>query len=248
MSKLLFLARPAHSFYEPESDYAAKCAVSEDSPITVHSACFRQSMTCSNCNKLLCHCMSAGNYDYFAMLHSDVAPAEGWADALVGELEKHNLDVIHAPCAFKGKEWLTSTAIGYSADMYSAPRRITMTELQSLPQTFDVETIREVYDAGAERILCNTGCMVWKLGDWVHDFPGFTMMDSIEKHGGKWRAVTVSEDYVFAHWCADNGVRVGATKVETKHFGRQGYSTADAWGPARDEEYFARLAAREAVA
>lgn len=237
MTKLVFLARPAHSHYEPESDYAAKCGVADDSPIIVHTAAVRQSMTCSNCNKLLSHCMTERKYDYFAMLHSDVAPAEGWVDTLVRELEQNGLDVIHAPCAYKGKDWLTSTGVVYSTDMWSAPRRITTTELKRLPQTFDLDTLRRVYDPHAERLLINTGCMV-ALTDALADFPGFTMLDRIIKSESGWTAQTVSEDYVFSHWCAENGLRVGGTKVATTHFSRIGYSTADAWGPERDEEFF----------
>lgn len=233
----LFLARPSYSHYEPESDYAAKCAFSDDSGIEVHSGAFRLSMTSKNHNDHLCYCLNAGIYDYFAMLHADVAPEPGWGDVLVSELEKHELDVIHAPARFKNGTGITSTAIGYSDNVWMPVRRITTTELRDLPQTFDVNTLREVYDSEAERLLFNTGCMVAKVGDWLRDFTGFTMWDRIVEYQGKRCAVTVSEDYVFAHWCARNGIKAGATKVTTHHWGRCDFSTDDICGPARDAEF-----------
>lgn len=233
----LFLARPSYSHYEPESDYAAKCSVGRDSQLEVHSAGFRSSMSAKNQNDHLCTCMNLGGYDYFGMLHADVAPDEGWADILIDELEKHDLDIIHAPARFKNETGITSTAIGYSSNIWMPVRRITTTELQDLPQTFDINVLREVYDAGAERLLFNTGCMVFKIGPWLGKFPGFTMYDRIVIYEGKWCAVTVSEDYVFAHWCANQGLRAGATKVTTGHFGRKQWRTDEVCGPARDAEF-----------
>ncbi len=237
MTKLLFLARPTYGPTEPEADNAARNAVREDSSIIVHDAQFRQSMTSNNCNNLFCTCLTRGGYDYFAMQHADVAPAHGWCDTLVEQLELHDYDVIHAPVRFKNETGITSTAVGYGVSVWAPVRRITTAELKELPQTFDIDVLKKVYDPAAERILLNTGCMVCRLGDWAYDFPGFTMWDRIVRQNGKWCAITVSEDYVFGHWCADNGVRVGATKVTTGHVGRKIYSTDDVCGPETDEQY-----------
>jgi hypothetical protein len=247
VKSLVFLAQPCYGQIEPESYHAAQHAVVVDSPIDVHLARFQLSMTCKNCNDLLCECVNRGCYDYFAMLHADVAPDDGWLGTLIAELELHKYDVIHAPCAFKNATGITSTAIAYSDDIWAPVRRITTTELRSLPDTFDVVDLRALYDANAEHILLNTGCMVFRMADWVKTFPGFFMEDRIVKTPQGWRAQSMSEDYTFGVWCARNGIRVGVTKkVSTKHYGRANYWTAESWGPARDEEYYRDIALAKA--
>ncbi len=239
MSKLLFLARPSYGPYEPESDIAANHAVGDNSAITVHACCFRLSMTCKNMNDHFAKCMNLGGYDYFALLHADNAPPDGWAEQLVDAMELYNYDVIHAPYAVKNKKGMTTTAIGFSGNIWGTVRRISTTERKELPRIFDIEVLRkELDEPDAERMLFGTGVMVIKIGDWLNDFPAFTMSDRIVKHEGQWYPQCVSEDYMFSHWCANNGVRAGALNLDVGHWGRWNYSTADAWGESRDEDYF----------
>ncbi len=239
---LLFLARPSFNITEPESADAARNAVLANSSIVVHEAEFRQSMTCNNFNQLLCSCLNRRGYDYFAMLHADVTARKGWAQTLVRQMELYDFDVIHAPVPYKNETGKSSTAVATSDYIWATPRKIMMAELQSLPDVFGVDTLREVFEPRAKFLLPNTGCMVWRLGDWVKEFRGFRMIDDLVQQGGQWIAPTMSEDYVFGHWCAQNGVRVGASKVRTGHVGRKIYWSDEVWGSETDEQY-----AREAA-
>lgn len=235
--KKLFLARPSFNITEPESESAARNAVLEDSWLAVVDAQFRQSMTCNNFNNLLCACLNAGDFDYFAMLHADVTAEDGWAQTLVEQMELHDFDVIHAPVKFKNRSGKSSTAVAFCDSHWAPVRRIMSAELPTLPRTFGVEVLRDTFDARATRLLPNTGCMVWRLGEWAKKFPGYTMLDRIVEHNGKWYAPTISEDYLFGHWCADNGIRVGATQIRTGHVGRDIFWSDEVSGPETDEQY-----------
>ncbi len=239
---LLFLARPSFNFTEPESDNAARNAVPDDSSIVVHTYQSMQSMTANNFNNCLAKCLNLGGYDYFAMLHADVTAERGWAQTLVEQMELHDFDVIHAPVPYKNDTGKSSTGVAYGDSIGAPIRKIMMAELQDLPQTFGVDCLRDTFDKNVKRLLPNTGCMVWRLDGWVDNFPGFTMIDQFSKQDGQWVARTMSEDYVFGHWCADYAVYVGATKVRTGHVGRKIYWSDEVWGAETDEQY-----AREAA-
>jgi hypothetical protein len=238
-----------------ESADAVDKALAHDSPhdlvITRQSSsllanCFNSLLaTCLQCN---CEDAAAGQsgFDYFAMLHADVVPEPNWLDVLVGEIEKYNLDVIHAVCAMKEPKGRTSTAIAYSGDPWQPLRRITVRELAKLWPTFTVGIVREQLEPAAYALLPNTGCLLLKMGDWLQNFPGFEIRDRLifgpspgrsESH---WQAWTVSEDWNFGFWCAANGVKVGATsKVTTRHIGRIPFMTETSnWGEERDELFF----------
>lgn len=238
MMKLVFLAVPCGKTPEIESYQGARAALRDDDMIEAHAAFFAHGMTCKNMNDLWCECRNRRVYHYFAMQHADVAPDNGWLGVLIEEMETHNLDFIHAPCAFGNGRGITSTGIGYSDDIWAPVRRITTSERLSMPGTWDLGRVKAEYDGAADRILPNTGCAVWKIGEWFDEFR-FTMIDRIVKHGGKLCAQSVSEDYVWGHWAHERGLRVGFTnRVATSHYKRVPYSTKDAWGAPRDEEYY----------
>jgi hypothetical protein len=222
---------------EHESARAGFAAVRDSDRYVVHIGISAGSMTSKNCNDLLCMFRNMGGFDYFAMLHADVAAEDGWLQTMIERMEAFGLDVIHAPCALKNEKGYTTTCVSYDDNPWHPNRRITTTELQQLPETFDIDTLKECYDSDATRMVINTGCMVVKNGPWFEKFPAFTMWDHIVKHNGDWFACSVSEDYVFGHWLADNGIRTGATKVATRHYGRGEYATSKVWGFDRDMEF-----------
>jgi len=140
---------------------------------------------------------------------------------------------------FKDASGLTSTAVAYSDDAWEIKRRITMTELQQLPPTFDADTLRQCYDPRAFRLLPNTGCILMRYGDWLKSFPGFSILDRITRvSDSQWRSDVVPEDWHFGYWAGRNGVKVGGTKAAvTRHYGRQYFPSDGAWGQASDIFY-----------
>ncbi len=68
------------------------------------------SLLALNFNTLWCRALNLRRkrrVDYFAMLHADIEPEEGWLDALVGELEAHSADVFSAVVPIKEDRGLT---------------------------------------------------------------------------------------------------------------------------------------------
>jgi hypothetical protein len=127
-----------------------------------------------------------GQVDYFAMLHSDIGPSEGWLDTLLAEMKRVDADVISAVAAFKDGSEITSTGIGHPNYDWSPLHRFTVPECHEFfPPTFgqtDVEAYldrveregtivsepgcREVNlegDKSAYPLLVNTGCMLVRL-------------------------------------------------------------------------------------
>lgn len=235
--KLVFLARPYYRSRDPESDDAAKCS-SERADVEVHNWSDENNMTCKNFNAALALCLNQGSYQYFGILHGDVAPAPGFIDQMIHSLDSHHLDVTHCPCRFKNDNGKVMTGLGRLGHCWGPNRLLTTAELARLPQTFDANTLSNLWNMPDRILLPNTGCMLWKLGPWVEKFPGFTMMDRIRKLSTGWRvAESVSEDFWFGFWAAENGVKVGGTKHATGHWGRQEFRTDDVCGEETDVGY-----------
>jgi len=127
---------------------------------------------------------------------------------------------------------LTSTAVAFSRDIWGPKRRITTRELERLPMVFSAESLRPIF-GDVYCLLPNTGCMLLR-GDWLKDCPAFTIIDRIVKRGGKHKAENVSEDWLLGYWLAERGLKAGAIKIPTTHYGRTSYSTAKPWGEDRD--------------
>jgi hypothetical protein len=250
----IYLGQPCYGAIELEACDAVDQALQADSPHQITAIRMSSSLLANCFNSLLGACLQSGAFDYFVLLHSDVAPAEGWLGVLIAELEQYRLDVIHAPCALKNGKGLTSTALAYSDDPWQPVRRLTTRELAQLHPTFTAAYVRNL-DPAAKILLPNTGCMLLKLGPWLDRFPGFEIRDRLRRVESQnsgpstldprpstitWHAEVVSEDWNFGYWCAANGVRVGCTtKVATRHIGRMPFPTGLAWGTEeRDEIYF----------
>lgn len=207
--------------------------------VSVYSWRSQTSLLANNFNGCVEKCLQAGDFDAFALIHSDIEASDGFIATLLTECERLGLDAIHAVVPIKNHDGYTSTAVAYSDNEWDTVRRITVKELAKLPTSFDIETLKEVYDPNAIRLLPNTGCLLMKCGDWLNDFPGFEIMDRIERtRDGGWDARVVPEDWNFGHWAARNGVKVGGTKaVKIKHWGRQPYPNDEQWGKEVDEHW-----------
>jgi predicted O-methyltransferase YrrM len=200
------------------------------------------SLLANNFNALWCGALNthlAGHrIDYFAMLHSDIEPPEGWLDALIQELEARNLDMLGVVVPIKDLQGLTSIALENPAgDSWRPLCRLTMTEVMQLPETFTDS------DVGYP-LLLNTGCWVCRFDpSWaakVH----FTINDKIhfdEKRGG-YVAEVEPEDWYFSRRCREQGLRIGATrKIKLNHAGHMRFHNTAAWGhKVFDEEYVER--------
>jgi hypothetical protein len=236
--KRVLLVRPYYWCRQPESDDAAKRGTARND-IEVHGASGENNMTCKNFNAHLAICMNAGGYDYWCLMHGDVAPADGFIDAMLDSLESTDLDVTHCPCRYKNDTGLVMTALGRPGKVWGPNRQLTLKELAKLPKTFDAQDLCNLWDMPDRILLPNTGCMMWKLGDWVEKFPGFKMIDEFgrDQRTGQWIARSVSEDYWFGFWAHENGVKVGGTKHPVGHWGRKEYSTDEICGQETDEQY-----------
>jgi predicted O-methyltransferase YrrM len=108
---------------------------------------------------------------YFAMLHDDVVPEDGWLGKLLEELEDTGADLVAGVIAIKDARGLTSTAVDDFADPWEVFRRLTMHEVMQLPETFDAADCAEAGLSGGlvRGLLVNTGMWVCRFDrPWRH--------------------------------------------------------------------------------
>ncbi|HSV94498.1 MAG TPA: glycosyltransferase [Spirochaetia bacterium] len=139
-----------------------------------------------------------GKYDYFAMIHSDIEPEEGWLEKMLNEMNENNLDVISAVIAIKNEQGMSSIAVNTTDKWHY--RNISIEEAKKLSKTFT--------EFEGKSLLINTGLMICKMGDWAKDV---IFRFQSNKVNGEY--VTIDEGYDFSHQLHDKGLRVGATTV-----------------------------------
>lgn len=213
------------------------------------------SATPNQFNQEWCQCLNNADppYDYFLMLHADVAPLrteKSWIDTLVEECEGY--DVMHAFCRIKDDSGNTSTIVCEGTEPFDqTSRHVTMRQLDKLPDTFDTQKYcRGLRLPQTYAVMgCNTGCMLIDLKNRGNQlkfrrFPGFSwltlvmvtklddpktwvLLDHPEADPcGELRPFFWPEDWAFGQWCAKNSLRVGGTrKVITNHYGSAFFST-----------------------
>jgi hypothetical protein len=207
----------------------------------------QSSLISYNCNFLWCAALNrrGEGHEWFAMLHTDIEPADWWIDSLIAEAEKHGADLVSAVVPKKDASGLTTTCIG-------TPQRpmcnLTQAQVQhpTFPDTFDLpmaiealarlpEPLRVAELPGASHLLVNTGCFVCRLDrPWVEQV-WFDQTDSIERVNGTWRPVMCSEDWNFSRRVAQAGAKVMATRtVNLTHRGHYGFPSNAVWGQERD--------------
>lgn len=167
---------------------------------------------------------------YFAMLHDDIAPEPWWVDILIDELERLAADVVSAVVPIKGPDGTTSTAVD-TGDIW-LPRRLTMTEVMDLPETFGAE------DVGGP-LLLNTGCWVADITKpWV-DEVCFDFLNRIRRTSSGLRvAECVPEDWLNSHRLNELGCKLYATrKVKLEHHGNGFADNQKVWGWPTDKVY-----------
>lgn len=207
----------------------------------------QSSLLAHNFNDLWCQALNFRNerqhtVTHFAMIHADIAPEPYWLDTLVAELLRTNADVLSVVIPMKSMHGLTSTAV--TTDDPWKLRRLTMTEVMRLPETFGATEL-DMAGFGDGHLVVNTGLWVCRFDQpWVEDWeesPPFHMEHRVYRDkAGKWKAEVIPEDWWFSRAATAKGVRVMATrKVRASHQGGQSYPNHLAWGEwKRDEDFF----------
>jgi SAM-dependent methyltransferase len=189
------------------------------------------SLLACNFNGLWCGALNdtvrGQRVDYFAMLHADCEPDDGWLDVLIDELEARQLDVLGVAVPIKDPKGLTSLALAHeSGDTWRIKARLTLAEVMRLPETFTSE------DVGAP-LLLNTGCWVCRFNPAWASQVRFEINDRIvwNETLGVYQPQTEPEDWFFSRLCHEQGLRIGATrKVRLAHAGPTRYLNTHDWG------------------
>lgn len=181
---------------------------------------------------------------HFAMLHADIKPDPFWLDVLLDELQASEADVLSAVVPIKDDRGLSSTGLDLAGPLQMV-RRLSMSEIQALPETFGAS------DCGHPGVplLVNTGCWVARIREapeappvpWADEFPGFRIDSAIEKKADGKRSCRIEpEDWNFSRYLHTAGALVLATrKLHLQHIGQQAFDNQQAWGQATDEEFAA---------
>jgi hypothetical protein len=159
-----------------------------------------------------------GEITHFAMLHSDIAPEEGWLDILWREMREHELDLISAVVPIKEPERLrTSTAIGSRDNPWYPDRYVTMADREKLPATFHPHEVCGEHQV----LLVNTGCFLADLRrPWWDTIVGFQFDCRITFRDGHRIAQFNPEDWQMSRHIQASGGKLAATwAVKLEHWG-----------------------------
>lgn len=195
------------------------------------------------CNWLWCLALNAREtYSHFLMLHSDIIPESGFMGKLLEIMEIKRAQVVSVVTPIKDRRGLLSTAlIRRPSDPRRLEngrlRRLTLAELESLPETFGAPELAKLWDWGEARdgspaLLVNTGLMLADLrGEWAERV-NFEMLDGIaQSAGGHFAPQVRSEDWQFSLLAAAAGAHLVATRaVALEHAGLAHYANREAWG------------------
>lgn len=184
------------------------------------------SLLTDNFNELWCM-MANGDYEYFAMIHSDISPEDYWLDKLIAILEEKKADVVSTVLSIKDASATTSTA--FAEHESKNITRLSYEEIKKLPKTFDEEDVVKL--RGKEgTLLVNTGLWVMKVGDWCKGFTGFYSQTALhfDEKKNKWVCKRISEDWLFSMDAKKLGAKIYATRaINATHIGRQGWNNQD---------------------
>lgn len=169
------------------------------------------------------NCRDRMKATHFAMIHSDVCPEYGWATTLLDELIERDADVVSAVIPIKDERGLTTTAV-YDGDPFVL-RRLTLTEIAQLPETFGEEDT-------SRKLLLNTGLWVCDLRKpWVDGWCFCSKERVVKNAKGNWTAEVSSEDWQFSHYLNEHGAKIYATsKVKVLHEGGTQFGNGEPWG------------------
>lgn len=203
MSKNALIGIPTYNGWM-SVDTAMACAQHGCDRVAWHYS--KISLLAYNFNKLLTKALN-DKFDYFCLLHADVAPKEhGWLAHMINIMTEKELKVLSLvlPITSDGRD--TSTAL----DVIGKPHRIKMVDLPKLPAVFTRKDVKRVYNN--DQLLINTGCIVIDLKGFNPRKTWFEIDDSIVKlKDGTYDAKCDPEDWNFSRMLIKNKVPYGAT-------------------------------------
>ena len=173
---------------------------------------------------------------HLAILHNDIVPETGWVETLLDEMLAHDADLMSAVVPIKDLNGLSSVAIDSLDDPFEVERRISMTEIYKLPETFTAA------DCGYphRKLLVNHGCILidftkeWRKAENPDGTLKITMTspDRIGRRpDGRWEAQHSPSDWRFSRDVQNLGGKVMATrKIKLYHMGEMPYTSMMAWG------------------
>lgn len=165
-----------------------------------------------------------GILDYFCVHHADVeVRTHGWVDVMVDEMRRVGAAILSAVIAIKDDQGITSTAV--EGDTIWTPRRLSLVECHSLPQTFSAADTPWPDRA----LLVNTGLVLFDLSRpefYAANDDGSLQFLFEEKDriipgdDGMYRAEMASDDWNLSRTAYRHGLPVYATwKVHVEHWG-----------------------------
>lgn len=192
------------------------------------------SLLTTNFNWLLCDAMNARDHGatHFVMHHDDLDPEPGWLRVLLEELKRTGADILSCVIAIKDIRGLSST--GVMDWKTRRMRKFSIAETLKLPKSFTAE------EAGypEHALLMNSGLWICKLTEpWIEKMV-FRQHDSIVRQAnGKFRPVSVSEDWLFSLDAHRLGLKcMATTAVKIKHWGGFEYANYAPWGTDMEGE------------
>lgn len=237
--KTALLGMPSYGLCSPSACRGLYRA-SNNSNMRVIVPNFESSLLAQGFNVLWCgalnECAAGRKVDYFAMIHSDVEPEDGWLDVMIDELESHRLDVLSSVVAIKNSMGLTSS--GYEADPFDEWRiggRLTMKEVHRLPTTFTAEHV-------GRPLVMNTGLWVCRFNpDWAKQVC-FTIRDRIVQNpDGTSTAEVMPEDWGVSRQFRALGLKMGITRrVKVGHRGPFIFGNDKPWGTYDHDEAYVK--------
>lgn len=174
------------------------------------------SLLARNFNDLLSMAINRGDCTHFLLLHADMIPTPGWLGKLHEVMEEKKCDVLSVVAPIKSNKAETSTALRLSFDNEQfRARRLSMKEIAEMPETFE-----------HNNLLVNSGCLLLDLrAPWIGK-AWFEIKDEvIVKPDGKYKAVGISEDWLFSMRARAAGAKIFATRaVKVFHVGTHAFT------------------------
>lgn len=183
----------------------------------------------------------AGQVTHFCLIHADIAPERYWLDMLMEEMQKQDADVLGVVSPIKDGRGLTSIAVDDPENPWEPAKRLTMTEVCQLPESFDADDLKAAgMNPKGSALLVNTGLLLVDLRrNWCRAYNTdtgealayFTIRDRVRRVDGHWHVDCEPEDWWFSRRAASAGARIVATRrVRLEHIGRSTYPNDTAWG------------------
>jgi len=191
------------------------------------------SLLTTNFNLLWCEALNARpRVTHFVMCHSDVIPDVGWVETLLKEYQHTGADILSCCIPLKDDRGLTST--GVMNWETRKMRKFSVAETLRFPRSF---TASDVGFPG-HALLMNTGLWICAINNRWAEKMVFRQKDAIvQQADGKFRPVSVSEDWLFSIDAARLGLRcLATTAVKIVHQGGFAYPNFTPWGTEERED------------